>query len=217
MSQKFHFTAVIEDAGGGGGVVCQIHAPERNRALDRRGETGIDAPASHRAGDQRSQSRASVGADMNIILWIVQAILAIKLTTVTLTHGLQPNKPTIQEAGRQMGRAAKPLLVVIAAWTLLGTLGLILPGLLGWAAWDHAGDCCSHGTQPAGLVDFSRSLPPEKPKIFVSLVLFAFAVFSWPQGAGCSYLLNNAGETRTSPMVKSSTAWARNTTWRSRR
>ena len=82
---------------------------------------------------------------MNILLWIVQAILAIKLITVTLTHGLQPNKPTIQEAGRRMGRACEALTgrgcCLDFAWDTrpdpAGTAGL--------GSLDHAGDCCSHG------------------------------------------------------------------------
>jgi hypothetical protein len=113
---------------------------------------------------------------MNTILWIIQAILAIKLITVTLTHGLQQNKPTIQEASQKMGALSMPLLALVALWTLLGTLGLILPGLLGWAAWITP--------VTAALMGFSLLVSlifhvkyREKPKIFVSLVLFAFAVF----------------------------------------
>ena len=113
---------------------------------------------------------------MNILLWIVQVILAIKLITVTLTHGLQPNKPTIQDAGRRMGRAAKPLLVVVAVWTFLGTLGLILPGLLGWAAWITPVAAAVMGLSLLVSLIFHVKYR-EKPKIFVSLVLFAFAVF----------------------------------------
>ncbi len=113
---------------------------------------------------------------MNILLWIIQGILAIKLITVTLTHGLQPKKPTIQEAGRRMGKAAKPLLVVVAAWTLLGTLGLILPGLLGWAAWITPVTAAVMGLSLLVSLIFHVKYR-EKPKIFVSLVLFAFAVF----------------------------------------
>jgi hypothetical protein len=113
---------------------------------------------------------------MNIILWIIQAILAIKLLTVTLTHCLQQNKPTIQEASQKMGKTSKPLLLLVALWTLLGTLGLILPGLLGWAAWITPVAAAVMGLSLLVSLIFHVKYR-EKPKIFVSLVLFGFAAF----------------------------------------
>ena len=113
---------------------------------------------------------------MNIVLWLAQAILAIKLITVTLTHGLQENKPTIQEASQKMGKASKPLLLLVALWTLLGTAGLILPGLLGWAGWITPVTAALMGVSLLVSLIFHVKYR-EKPKIFVSLVLFAFAAF----------------------------------------
>jgi hypothetical protein len=113
---------------------------------------------------------------VNIVLWIVQAILAIKLITVTLTHGLQQNKPAVQDAAQKMGKFSKPLLVFIAFWTFLGTAGLILPELLGWAAWITPVTAAIMGASLLVSLIFHVKFR-EKPKIFVSLVLFAFAAF----------------------------------------
>jgi len=117
---------------------------------------------------------------MNIALWIVQIILSIKLITVSYTHGLRQSKPTTQEAMQEaiqkMGLFSQPLLYLIAVCTFIGTIGLILPGALGSATW----------ITPVTAVILSIMLlfsiffhikSREKPKIFVSLVLFAFTVF----------------------------------------
>lgn len=112
---------------------------------------------------------------MDTFLWILQIILAIKLLTVTLTHGLQRNKPTILEASSQLGRSARGLLSLAAGVSLLSALGLILPGLRSTSTL---------------LVPLSASLSAisllislffhlrscTQPKVFVSLVLAAFAV-----------------------------------------
>ena len=75
---------------------------------------------------------------MNIVLWLAQAILAIKLITVTLTHGLQENKPTIQEASQKMGKTSKPLLLLVALWILLGTAWPDPSRAAGLGRLDHA-------------------------------------------------------------------------------
>ena len=113
---------------------------------------------------------------MNIVLWIIQIILGIKLITVSYTHGLRQSQPTMQEAIQKMGKLSRPLLAIIAACTFIGTLGLILPGLLGL---------------PNRIIPISAAIlsimllvslffhikSREKPKIFVSIVLFALAAF----------------------------------------
>jgi hypothetical protein len=113
---------------------------------------------------------------MNVFLWALQIILTIKLLTVTLTHGLQQNKPTLQEARQKMGRTSRLLLYLAALGGLLGALGLILPGLFGAAAWITP--------LTASLVAVMLAISillhlhsRDKPKVFVSLVLFTFAAF----------------------------------------
>jgi cbb3-type cytochrome oxidase subunit 1 len=113
---------------------------------------------------------------MDTILWILQIILAIKLLTVTLTHGLQQNKATIQEARQKMGAPARALLIIAAAGTLLTALGVILPRLLGEATWLTPLSAVLAGVLLLISV-FLHMRSREQPKVFVSIVLFAFAAF----------------------------------------
>ena len=113
---------------------------------------------------------------MNLALWIVQVILAIKIITTSYTHGLRQSMPSMQDAIHKLGRAARPILYLVAICTFIGALGLILPGLLGWAGWITP----VTATILAGMLLISiifHIKSREKPKIFVSLVLFVFAVF----------------------------------------
>lgn len=111
---------------------------------------------------------------MNIALWILQIILAIKLLTTAFTHG-RPSSQKMQAAIQRSGASARPLLLVSAGITLLGALGLILPGVLHAAAWI---------TPLTALVIFAfllasiflHSYCREKPNIYVSVILFTFAL-----------------------------------------
>lgn len=113
---------------------------------------------------------------MNIALWIIQIILGIKLITVSFTHGLGQSKPTMQEAIEKMGRLARPLLVISSVCTFIGTLGLILPGIIGLSSWITP---VTAGFLASMLLCslFFHVRAREKPKIFVSIVLCVFAVF----------------------------------------
>jgi len=114
--------------------------------------------------------------NINTALWIIQIILGIKLITVSYTHGLRQSQPTMQEAIRKLGRSSKPLLYTIAFCTFIGTVGLTLPGVLGSSIW----------VTPVTALILSIMLlisilfhikSREKPKIFVSIILFALAAF----------------------------------------
>lgn len=113
---------------------------------------------------------------MNIALWIVQIILSIKLITVSYTHGLRQSQPTMQDAINKMGGFSRPLLFIIAICAFIGTLGLILPGVMGLSSWVTP---VTAGILAVMLLSsiFFHIKSREKPKIFVSVVLFAFAVF----------------------------------------
>ena len=113
---------------------------------------------------------------MNIALWIIQIILAIKLTSVSFTHGFRRSLPSMEEAIQKTGKGSRPILSLVAACTFLGALGLILPGFWGLSTW----------ITPVSAVLLSIMLlfsiffhirGREKPKIFVSVVLFVFAAF----------------------------------------
>jgi hypothetical protein len=72
---------------------------------------------------------------MNSVFWIIQLILGIKLVTVSYTHGLRQSQPIMQTAIQKMGKFSQPLLYSISVCTFLGTVGLILPGVLGITTW----------------------------------------------------------------------------------
>ena len=113
---------------------------------------------------------------MNVLLWIIQVILSIKLLTVTYTHGLRQSGATMQEAIPRLGKAARSLLYLAAAGTLLGTLGLLLPGVVGLPGAITPITACVMAVMLLVSIFFHLK-SRESPKIFVSLVLFVFAAF----------------------------------------
>ena len=113
---------------------------------------------------------------MDTVLWVVQAILAIKLISTAWTHGLRQSQPDMAAAMQKMGRSAPLLHGLTAAGTLAGALGLILPGLLGAAGGVSAVAAALLAIMllaSAGLHARSRA----KPNLFVSLILAALAAF----------------------------------------
>ncbi len=102
---------------------------------------------------------------MNIVMWVIQAIIAIKLVTVVITHGFQQSKSTMREAIEKSGGNPKPLLYVIGGLSLLAAIGILLPVQFGVFPLIYTG------------VILLASIPfhlrcREKPKVFVSLILF---------------------------------------------
>jgi len=113
---------------------------------------------------------------MNSILWAIQIILGIKMITVSYTHGLRQSQPTMQEAVQKAGRFSKPLLYIISICTFIGTLGLILPGVFRLPAWITPVTGVGLSVMLLFSIFFHIRFR-ETPKIFVSIVLLAFAVF----------------------------------------
>jgi hypothetical protein len=112
---------------------------------------------------------------INIVLWIVQAILAIKLLTTAFTHGLRHDKPTLREAIQKYGLGAGPMLYLAALGTLLVALGLVLPGLLG-AGWLVSPMAAAAAVMLLVSIYF-HIRAREKPNIIVSIILCALAAF----------------------------------------
>lgn len=113
---------------------------------------------------------------MSTALWIIQIILAIKLISVAFTHGFRQSLPSMQEAIQKTGKVSRGILYAVATGTFLGALGLILPGVLGASSWITT----VTAVILAGMLLFSiffHIRGREKPKIFVSVVLFIFAAF----------------------------------------
>lgn len=105
---------------------------------------------------------------MNIILWVLQAIIAVKLVTVVITHGFQQSKSTMRDAIEKSDGNPKPLLYAIAGLSLLAAIGVLLPVQFGVFPLIYAG------------VMLLASIPFhlrcwEKPKVFVSIILLLFA------------------------------------------
>jgi hypothetical protein len=111
---------------------------------------------------------------MNLLLWAGQIILAIKLITVTVTHGVRPEAAKLERGQARFGALARPLLAVIALVALFAALALTLPPLLG---------------MPGGIVPWTAALVAafmllgiafhlgcrEQPKPIVGVILALIA------------------------------------------
>jgi uncharacterized membrane protein YphA (DoxX/SURF4 family) len=114
---------------------------------------------------------------MTVALWILQAILAIKLISVTLSHGLRQDQETMDQAITKMGGSARLGHALVAIFAFIAAAGLILPGLLKlwpqltvWAA-------ALAVLLMIGSIFFHVKFR-DKPNVFVSLILLALAVFA---------------------------------------
>jgi uncharacterized membrane protein YphA (DoxX/SURF4 family) len=113
---------------------------------------------------------------MNTALWIIQIILGIKLLSVSFSHGLRQSQPSMRESIQKMGGHAESLHYGIAICTLIGTIGLLLPGMLRSAAWLTSATAILLSILLLASI-FFHVKSREKPNIFVSLILFVFAAF----------------------------------------
>ena len=113
---------------------------------------------------------------MHTILWVIQVILGIKLITVAYTHGLRQSSSTMREAMEKMGGVSQPLLSIIAALTFTGAAGLILPGISGSLNWLTPVTATILSIMLLSSIYFHAKYR-EKTKIFVSIILSAFAAF----------------------------------------
>jgi hypothetical protein len=112
---------------------------------------------------------------MNLILWIVQIILAIKFLSVVLSHGFRQGHAKMQQSIQKMGASTPLLLSIVAVMLFLGCAGLVLPGALGFLSWLVP---CSAALLAVMML---ASIPlhlrcREDAKVFVSIILFALCV-----------------------------------------
>lgn len=113
---------------------------------------------------------------MNVFLWILQSILAIKFISVAFTHGLRQDQDAMQQGIQKMGAVTRPLLSVFAVLLFVACFGLILPGVLGFLSW------LTPFTAAVLSAMLLLSIPlhikcREKPKIFASIILFVLSAF----------------------------------------
>ena len=112
---------------------------------------------------------------MNILLWAIQIILAIKLVTTAITHGLQRSKPTMQQAAEKLGKSSRFWHLLTAILTFIAALGLIVPPLLGL----NPQLLISAAILTAVLMLVSLYFHiryRDQPKVFVSIILFVMAL-----------------------------------------
>ncbi len=112
---------------------------------------------------------------MNTVLWVLQAILAIKLVATAFSHALQHNLDTMQEAIGNFGPAV-PTLYTAAGGMLLSGIALLFPAVIqlpipfvpyaaGAAALMFLGSMVLH------------LKARDEPKLFVSGILFVISLF----------------------------------------
>jgi hypothetical protein len=113
---------------------------------------------------------------MNIILWVLQIVLAVKFLSVAVTHGLRPDPAKMQRGVQRFGAAARPLLIAIAAAVSLCAVGLVLPAVIRSASWLVPWSAALLAAMMLGAAGFHLACR-DNPKTWVSLVLFAPAAF----------------------------------------
>ena len=113
---------------------------------------------------------------MNIFLWVLQVILAVKFVSVAYTHGFRRDKADMQRGIERMGAVARPLLTLAALGTVLGAVGLILPAAIRLLRWLVPLSAALLALMVLVGIGF-HVICRERPKIVVGLVLFVLAAF----------------------------------------
>jgi hypothetical protein len=72
---------------------------------------------------------------MNIVLWAVQIILAIKMISVGFTHGLGQNQPKFSAAIARTGAAARPVLILVGIGSFVLGAALAAPLVIRLPVW----------------------------------------------------------------------------------
>lgn len=72
---------------------------------------------------------------MNIVLWVLQIALCLKLVSVAYSHGLRMDQSKMQQGMDRMGVVAQPLLIFSALCAFLSGIALILPAAAGFSSW----------------------------------------------------------------------------------
>jgi hypothetical protein len=111
---------------------------------------------------------------MNVLLWALQIVLALKFVSVTFTHGLRPDETKMQRGTQKLGAWARPLLALIALCALLGGVSLILPAATGILTWLTPWAAALLALMMLFAVGFHVACR-ESPNIVVSLILCALA------------------------------------------
>lgn len=111
---------------------------------------------------------------MHEVLWILQGILAVKLISVAVNHGMRHNLESMQEAIQTLGLMAKPILALVAAITFLGSLGLSLPPLFRGPGQIVPISAAAMGFMLLLSIPV-HSISRDTPNVWVSTILLVFA------------------------------------------
>lgn len=113
---------------------------------------------------------------MNIALWVIQIVLAVKLLTAAYSHALRPDPNKMPHGLQRWGAATRPLLLLSGLGMLFGSICLVLPGALG--LWPGLTPWAAAVLAVLMLVGAGLHLGcRDKPNAWVGLVLFALAAF----------------------------------------
>lgn len=113
---------------------------------------------------------------MNIVLWVLQIVLAVKFLSVGYTHGLRPDPAKMQRGDQRFGAAAPPLRIVIALAVSVCAVALVLPAAIGAAAWLAPWSAALLAVMMLGAIGLHLACR-DNPKTAVSVALFALAAF----------------------------------------
>lgn len=113
---------------------------------------------------------------MDVVLWIIQIVLSIKLASTALTHALQQSRPIMQEAIRRAGGASARNLRLVSVCMVVGALGLVLPGIVG--ASGHITAVIAAAVAILMLTAIGLHIRcRERPLIIADTILFLLATF----------------------------------------
>jgi hypothetical protein len=112
---------------------------------------------------------------MNIALWVIQAVLAIKLISTSFSHGLSRSQPAMKEAVEKMGTSSRFWHKLVTILALIAAAGLILPGLTGFFPQLTVWAAILSAIMMLSSIYFHVRYR-QSPKVFASIILLAFAV-----------------------------------------
>jgi VIT1/CCC1 family predicted Fe2+/Mn2+ transporter len=113
---------------------------------------------------------------MNVLLWALQIVLALKFVSVTISHGLRPDETKMQRGRQRLGVFAGPLLALSAVGAFLGGVGVVLPAATGFLPWLTPWSAALLAVMMVFAAGFHIACR-ESPKIWVSVILCVLAAF----------------------------------------
>ena len=113
---------------------------------------------------------------MNTLLWILQAILCVKLLSAAYTHAIRPDTTAFARGLERFGGAAQPLLILIALGAFGGAIALVLRAVAHVPTWLTPAAAALLAVMMLAATGFHLACR-ETPNVWVSLILFALAAF----------------------------------------